>query len=194
MSRISVPSSVRKVLLPDEEVLGKTGNSYKDLYATSKRLLCFEKPSWLAVLILVGVLPYFLAILLAGKSYSGSIDYSKISRIILRSNRSRAIAGALFVGLLLIALGLFIVIIALTVPYEESRGAWVIGLFFIVLGILLGAILAAKKAVYWQIELVDKPGRHPGKWRIPKYPRGDKATEVTEFTKMVAERAAVQLS
>jgi ABC-type multidrug transport system permease subunit len=191
MSKVVVPKSVRKVLLSDEEVISKTGNFYKDLYATNKRVLNFEKPTWLVVFILIGVLPYFLALLLATKSYSGSIKYSQISGINLRSSRLQFIVVGLILGLVLIALGLFIVIITLTSPYEESHGVWVLGLFFIILGVLLGGFISLRKATFWQIELKDKPGQHPSRWRIQKYPRGDKLTEATEFAKLVGEKAAI---
>jgi hypothetical protein len=190
MSTIAVPKSVAKVLAPGEEVIATTTSFYKDFYATTRRVLTFEKPAWLPVLILAGLLPYLIGLLAAGKTLAGSLDYSQIAGVTPRSSRRQFVVVGLVLGLLLAGLGLFIAVIALTSPYKESQGAWVIGAFFIGLGVLLGGLLALRKANFWQIEPANEPGKHPGKWRIPRQARADKLTVDSEFARLVRETAA----
>ena len=68
MSNIRVPKSMTKLLSPDEYVIGKITSPDRDLYATNKRVLVFQKSLWYALFFLLGILPGLLAWLLTPKS------------------------------------------------------------------------------------------------------------------------------
>jgi hypothetical protein len=94
--------------------------------------------------------------------------------------------GLIF-GIVFLSLGLFFINDALSNQYTE--GGWVFGLIVILFGFIFGIVIATRKAAYWQIELKDSPGKHPGKWRIVK----SKSAEVSDFTRIISEKAAVKL-
>jgi len=185
MSILAIPNNVKKVLQPGEEVQGYTATFYKDFYATNKRILSFEKPPWLGILILAGVLPYFLALLIASKAFNGEVECSNIATINFRTDRTRFIIVGLIMLVIVGGLGLFIIVLSLFSPYKEAA---ILGIFFLILGVVTGGIVMVRKASYWQIELKDQPGERPAKWRIPKT-----GNDTAEFTDLVAQTAAVKV-
>jgi hypothetical protein len=156
MSTIKVPGSVRRVLEPEEKVVGKTGNFSRDFYATNTRILVFERPSWLvySVWILLGILWAVLGL----NGYYWLILFAflicLLAYLFMRKSSPKIFT-----------------------PYPT-----------------ISAIILISDR-YWQIEL--KGGgweKEKYIWRIPKYPRGVKLTEATEFVKIVSEKANVKVS
>jgi hypothetical protein len=187
---ITIPGYVKTQLFHDEEVIGKTTNTFQDLYATNLRILNFVKPTWWIILLWVGILPGLMAFILVNKSFMGSLEYSKISGIKVTNNRKRIIAGGLLGGLLFIIVGIAIVFLILAVPDESVHSTAYIGVFFIILGIVTGSIILTRKTEIWQIQLKDNPGQDPTKWRVTK----DISTANNEFLKIIQGKSGINVS
>jgi hypothetical protein len=141
---------------------------------------------------LFGIIPGLIAVSMAQKStFDGVIEYSQISGISLRTSRTVSFISGLIIGIIVGGLGLFILTIALTSPYKESRGAWPVGLFFVILGIATGAFISTRKATFWQIELKDKSGASSSQWQIP-YRYGSHLIGA-EFVKTVSDKAGIKV-
>ena len=52
-----VPENVKTHLLPDERVIGRFSSIFREYYATDKRLIGFQRPDWVQVLLILGILP-----------------------------------------------------------------------------------------------------------------------------------------
>jgi len=163
MADIKVPKSVAKLLSSDESIIGKYSSSDKDMYATNKRLLLFKKQEWFLLFYIFGIIPGIIVWLLVIKSLSGNVEYSRVSGVHqkkLRSPRQQIIA--LVAMLICTGIGLFFIISAINSDIPES---WWTGLIPIIV-MLVFLVPLLRKFVYWQIELIDMPGKSPDKWRI----------------------------
>jgi hypothetical protein len=88
-----VPENVKTHLLPDEKVIGRFSSIFREYYATDKRLIGFQRPDWVQVLLIPGILPGVLVIILTRKAYMGACEYSKISGV------NRVLQGQVILGL-----------------------------------------------------------------------------------------------
>lgn len=176
---IKVPKSVKKNLLENEQVIGKTSSMWgPDFYATNKRLI--KRRRSVVGEALVGVL--------APKAHFFDVEYSRIVSIIFHRHRPlpRVIVGIL-VGSILIGLGIFFFL--LPPPHEYYRGPdprVFGGGFFLVLGLFFGGLLCGVRESYYQINIHDTSNEELKEWRIIRPPLRKKRTE--SFVSMVRDK------
>jgi hypothetical protein len=186
MPDIKVPGYVKKSLLPGETVIGKTTKLEKDLYATDKRVLVFQKPGWIYFIYLLGVLPGLIAVLTAPKTLTGSLEYSRMSGI---QNKPLRFPTFQYIGLggIVLCLIMSIIFIA-SIRSSDIPEAWWIGLLPVAVSLIFVAALVLRKFPTWQIELAERPGAQPEIWRIPQDKGGGKLEEQRSFADLVGRK------
>lgn len=171
MVDIKVPQIVKERLRDGEKVIGKISSSRFDFYATDNRLFRFKSTSDCRIL-----------------------EYDKISLKFMKYSGAWLILRAfcIIMGVLCIGLGIlsFIgpeintgtTITNFDAPFAYSLLLWVLGLWFLVMGLVL-------RYGYYQIEGPNIGKKELKRWRIERYRWG--SGHVDRFAKAVQERLAV---
>lgn len=180
-SKINVPDKVKKHLSADEEVIRRFSSMWKEFYVTNQRLIGFERPDWLVLFFIIGLLPGILAILFTKRTYFGAVEYSRISGISnVRWRTILMVALGLIIGVPLIIMGL---VILSTAP--EPGGGW--------LSIILGAfaLLAlwyGRPSVY-QVNIRELPQKESRKWVFAKLKGFGGRNAADELAQIIKEKA-----
>jgi hypothetical protein len=185
MMAIKVTKKVRERLLAGEEVVGKVSGSSTmwdsvDYYATTKRMLRFERSGWW--LFFFGFLGF-----LKKKEYSGALEYSRISgtTLVARRPTSNVIIGLVFGPMMLLA-GVCILALSSGSVNDASFYGWLL----ILLGLFFLAMFCGIKQTYYQFQARDLSEKEMKEWRIYLPKLGPKAKEIREFAIAVEARAS----
>jgi len=119
-------NNVETLLSPDEKIIGRFSSIWREYYATNRRLIGFQRPDWVPLLLILGLLPGILAIILTRKEYMGVCEYSKISGVDLVRIRE-VILGALgiIIGIAFVIWGIFVL-----ATLEDSGGIGLVLLMY----------------------------------------------------------------
>src|SRR4030042_5240277 len=185
MSNIRVPKSMTKLLSPDEYVIGKITSPDRDLYATNKRVLVFQKSLWYALFFLLGILPGLLAWLLTPKSLRRFVEYSRLLGTEFVSHRPTVnmICG-LVLGLLFLISG-----IAVMTAFWGTGGAF-FGWFLVFLGGLYIVMFCVIKQTYCQFKITNIGEIELKKWRIYLPKIGSLPGKIRQFARLVDANSA----
>jgi hypothetical protein len=175
----NLPQEVKKVLLPGETILSRFTSSEKDVYATSNRVLLFQRPTWA---MLLGIF-----YLLTAKSFSGILEYSNISGISVKRATSPSNKMILLVGAgICVIMGLIFII---SIRNSKIPEAWWIGLLPFVIALYF-ALLTYRKFDFWQFDLINPAGKSPAKWWLPA--RNQKAGEFSKRMSQILAKSAAK--
>lgn len=180
MGTMKMPERVKEHLLPDEDVTRRFSSIWKEFYATNKRVIGFERPDWVVMFLVLGLLPGILALLLTRKTYLGAIEYSRISGVSRKLSRTVLIVAlGLVIGLPLIIMG----IVVLTTAPEPSNG-WVL----LILGLFILALCLYFRPSAYQFEIRDLPKNEARKWFFGKAKGLSSKSEADKFAQLIVER------
>lgn len=150
---VKPPKSVQEVLRPNEQVIHKLSWGRDDYYATDERILAFTRPAvWVGLFGLLG--------LLAQKTYSGHIEYSRISGITFNSYRPKPLV------VFGIVVGVLFVVLSITSFVLPGEGNWIFGILCLVFGLLSAGFFCTKKVKLYQVEGIDLTKAEVSKWRF----------------------------
>ena len=174
-----------KLLSPDEYVIGKITSPDRDLYATNKRVLVFQKSLWYALFFLLGILPGLLAWLLTPKSLRRFVEYSRLLGTEFVSHRPTVnmICG-LVLGLLFLIPG-----VVLMVMFWGTGGAF-FGWFLVFLGGLYVVMFCVIKQTYCQFKITNVGESELKKWRIYLPKIGSLPGKIRQFARLVDANSA----
>jgi len=154
-------NNVETLLSPDEKIIGRFSSIWREYYATNRRLIGFQRPDWVPLLLILGLLPGILAIILTRKEYMGVCEYSKISGVDLVRIRE-VILGALgiIIGIAFVIWGIFVL-----ATLEDSGG---IGLVLLLLGVFAFTVLWFGRPSFYQLRIAGLPKSEQQKWFFSK--------------------------
>ena len=155
-----IPENVRTHLLADERVIGRFSSIFREYYATDKRLIGFQRPDWVQVLLILGILPGVLAIILTQKAYMGACEYSRISGV------NRLLQGQVILGVLGIIIGIPMVIggIYVLATFEDPSGGFVL----LIIGVFAFTALWLGRPSSYRLGIAGLPKTEERKWFISK--------------------------
>lgn len=151
---VKISGDVKEHLLPGENVIRRVATSAgasKEFYITDKRLIGLARSEmWVGLFGLLGMM--------AKKGLIGAVELNRLTAIQLKSQRSGVQVGmGIFLGLVFIGMG---------IPFTTIEGAAGFGVFFVILGLVLGGFLALMKQSYWQFEITGLQASEMKKWRV----------------------------
>jgi len=178
-----VPENVKTHLLPDERVIGRFSSIFREYYATDKRLIGFQRPDWVQVLLILGILPGILAIILTHKVYMGACEYSKISGV------NRVLQGQVILGVLGIIIGIPMVIggIYVLATFEDPGGGFVL----LILGVFAFTALWLGRPSSYRLGIAGLPKAEERKWFLSKSKGLKRKNSADEFAELIMTRIKV---
>jgi hypothetical protein len=178
-----VPENVKTHLLPDEKVIGRFSSIFREYYATDKRLIGFQRPDWVQLLLILGILPGILAIILTRKVYMGAFEYSKISEV------NRVLLGQVVLGALGIIIGVPMVIggIFVLATFEDPGG----GLVLLIVGVFVFTALWLGRPSSYRLRIAGLPKSEEQKWFFSKSKGLKHKNSADEFAELIMTRIKV---
>jgi hypothetical protein len=178
-----VPENVKTHLLPDEKVIGRFSSIFREYYTTDKRLIGFQRPDWVQMLLILGILPGVLAIILTHKVYMGACEYSKISGV------TRVLQGQVILGALGIIIGIPMVIggIYVLATFEDSGGGFVL----LIMGVFAFTALWLGRPSSYRLGIASSPKAEERKWFFSKSKWLKRKNSADEFAELIMTRVKV---
>lgn len=178
MAAIKVGGSVKKVLQPGEEVIGKIAGASPwdsvEYYATGRRMLRFERSGWWFFF-------FGLLGLLKRKEHTHTLEYSRLLGTEFVSHRpAYQVITGLIIGLITMVPGA-----AILVAFRGAEGVSYFGWFLILMGGVCVALLCGIKQTYCQFQISDVDRNELKKWRIYLPKIGAQAGKVRQFARLV---------
>jgi hypothetical protein len=178
-----VPENVKTHLLPDEKVIGRFSSIFREYYATDKRLIGFQRPDWVQLLLILGILPGILAIILTRKTYMSALEYSKISGV------NRVLQGQVIVGALGIIIGIPMVIGGIYVlATSEDSGA---GFLLLIMGVFVFTALWLGRPSSYRLRITGLPKSEEREWFFSKSKWLKRKNSADEFAELIMTRIKV---